>query len=173
MRLLFAAASLAALAFAQPAVAQSVSLAPVSFTPEFQARVDRDIGADQGDVLRARVERAIGAALERRGASVTTGAPIMIEVDIVGATPNRITMQRLRRDYTLDAGPSVQLGGAELHAVLHGAGGRTLREVNYRRYDYDFTDILGPPGMWTSADRTIAQFAERVADAYVAQAGAR
>ncbi|MBS0386667.1 MAG: hypothetical protein JSS00_15100 [Proteobacteria bacterium] len=173
MRFVLAAASLAALAFAQTASAQSVTLAPVSFAPEFQARVDNDIGADQGDVLRARVQRAIGAALARRGASVVAGAPVTIEVDVVNAVPNRVTVQQLRSRYTLDAGPTVQLGGADLHAVLRGSNGTTLAEVVYRRYDYDFTDIVGPPAMWTSADRTIARFAERVADAYVAQTGAR
>jgi hypothetical protein len=173
MRLVLAAASLAALAFAQTASAQNVSLAPVSFTPEFQTKVDRDIGADQAAVLRARVESAIAASLQRRGASVSAGAPVTIEVDVVNAVPNRVTMQQLRRDFALDPQRSVRLGGAELHAAVRGANGQTLQEVDYRRYDHDFTDLLGPPAMWTSADRTIGQFAERVADAYVAQTGAR
>jgi hypothetical protein len=173
MRFVLAAASLAALAFAPWASAQEVSLAPISFAPEFQAKVDHDIGAEQAAILRSRVESAIGAALERRGANVASGAPVTIEVDVVDAVPNRVTMQRLRRDPTIDPLRSVQLGGAELHAVLHDASGRSLQEVSYRRYDHDFRDLLGPPAMWTSANYTISQFAERVADAYVAQTSAR
>jgi hypothetical protein len=173
MRLVFAAASLAALAFAQTAAAQNVTLTAVSFAPEFQTKVDREIGADQGAVLAARVESAIGAALARRGASVSAGAPVTIEADVVNAAPNRVTVAGLRSNYLLDPGRTVQLGGAELHAVLRSSNGATLAEVVYSYYDHDFTDLVGPPAMWTSAGRSISQFAERVADAYVAQTGAR
>ena len=173
MRLVFAAVSLAALAFAQTAQAQSVSLTPVSFAPEFQVRIDNEIGADQGAILRARVENAISAALTRRGASISAGAPVTIEVDVVNATPNRVTVAGLRSNYLLDPGRTVQLGGAELHAVLRSSDRAALAEVVYSYYDHDFTDLVGPPAMWTSAGRSISQFAERVADAYVAQTGAR
>jgi hypothetical protein len=172
MRLAFITASLAALAFAQTASADPVALAPVSFAPSFQATVDRDIGADQADVLRARVTSAISGALARRGATVSADAPVTIEVDVVNAVPNRVSVQRLRANYLLDPGRSVQLGGAELHAVLRASGGATLSEVVYSRYDDNFAELVGPPAMWTSAGRTINQFAERVADAYVAQTAA-
>ena len=172
MRLAFITASLAALAFAQTAAAGPVAIAPVSFAPSFQATVDNDIGSSQADVLRTRVSTAISDALARRGVIASADAPVTIEVDIVNAVPNRVTMQRLRTNYMLDPGRTVQLGGAELHAVLRGAGGATLSEVVYSRYDHDFTDLVGPPAMWTSAGNTINQFAERVADAYVAQTAA-
>ena len=45
-------------------------------------------------------------------------------------------------------------GGAELHAVLRSSGGATLAEVVYSYYDHDFTDLVGPPAMWTSAGRS-------------------
>ena len=172
MRLAFITASLAALAFAQTAAAGPVAIAPVSFAPSFQATVDNDIGSSQADVLRTRVSNAISDALARRGVIASADAPVTIEVDIVNAVPNRVTMQRLRTNYMLDPGRTVQLGGAELHAVLRGAGGTTLSEVVYSHYDHDFTDLVGPPAMWTSAGNTINQFAERVADAYVAQTAA-
>jgi hypothetical protein len=172
MRFTFITASLAALAFAQTASAGPVAIAPVSFAPAFQATVDSDIGTDQADVLRARVLRAITDALARRGVAVSADAPVTIEVDVVNATPNRVPVQRLRTDYLLDPGRSVQLGGAELHAVLRASGGATLSEVVYSRYDDNFAELVGPPAMWTSAGNTINQFAERVADAYVAQTAA-
>src|SRR6185295_11840424 len=99
-------------------------------------------------------------------ATVSADAPVTIEVDVVDAVPNRVPIGRLRSNYLLDPGRSVQLGGAELHAVLR-SGGATLSEVVYRRYDDNFAELVGPPAMWTSAGRTINTFAERVADAYV------
>jgi hypothetical protein len=169
MRLAFVTASLAALAFAHSASAGPVAVAPVSFAPSFQATVDSDIGSSQADALRARVSQAIANALARRGATVSADAPVTIEVDVVNAVPNRVPVQSLRANYLLDPGRTVQLGGAELHAVLRSSGGATLSEVVYSHYDHDFTDLVGPPAMWTSAGNTINQFAERVADAYVAQ----
>lgn len=172
MRLAFITASLAALAFAQTASAGPVAIAPVSFSPSFQATVDNDIGASQAEALRTRVSAAISDALARRGVANLDGAPVTIEVDVVNAVPNRVPIGRLRSNYMLDPGRSVQLGGAELHAVLRGAGGATLSEVVYSRYDDNFAELVGPPAMWTSAGRTINTFAERVADAYVAQTAA-
>ncbi|MBI3437956.1 MAG: hypothetical protein HY054_04780 [Proteobacteria bacterium] len=172
MRLAFVAAGLAALAFAQAASAGQVAIAPVAFAPAFQATVERDIGSSQGDVLRNRVSAAIGDALARRGVVASSDAPVTIEADIVNAVPNRVPIQRLRSHYMLDPGRSVQLGGAELHAVLRASNGAVLSEVVYSRYDERFADLLGPPAMWTSATHTINQFAERVADAYVAQTAA-
>ena len=173
MRLAYAVIGLAAFGLARTASGDEISVARVSFAPTFQGAIDNDIGAGQGDALRARVERAIGAALVRRGATMSANAPTTISVEIVDAVPNRVTIQHLRKNYLLDPGATVQLGGAELHAVLRSAGGQTLAEVEYSRYDREFADLVGPPAMWTSADRTIAQFAERVADAYVAQNSAR
>jgi len=172
MRLASITASLAALAFAQTASAGPVAIAPVSFAPSFQATIDSDIGADQAEVLRARVSRAITDALARRGVVASADAPVTIVADVVNAVPNRVPIGRLRTNYLLDPGRSVQLGGAELHAVLRGSGGATLSEVVYSHYDHDFADLVGPPTMWTSAGNTINQFAERVADAYVAQTAA-
>ena len=173
MRLAYAAATIVALAFAQSASAGEVTLTPVSFTPRFEATVDRDLGSIEADALRATVMRDVSAALARRGATVSENAPVTIDIAIVDADPNLVTIRHLRSHPLLDAGRTVALGGAELHAVLRSSDGAALREVNYRHYDTAFTDLAGAPATWTSANRTIATFAERVADAYVAETGAR
>ena len=143
---------------------------PEGNPPAFQATVDNDIGAAQGEALKASVARAVSAALTRRG---TAASGVSIAIEVVDAVPNRASVQHLRANYLLDPGRTVQLGGGEFHALLRSPSGQTLAEVSYSHYDHAFADIVGPPSMWTSANRAAQQFAERVADAYVAQDSAR
>jgi hypothetical protein len=173
MRFTSALFAASALAFAQAAWAGPVTLAPISFSPEFQEQLDEELGAREGDVLRAAVEQAIAQALERRGATLGEAAPVSIEVSIVDADPNRPTMQQLADQPGLDAARSVSIGGAELHAVLRGADGQVLSEVTHRRYNHSLQDLTGAATTWTEARRAIRRFADKVADAYVAHASAR
>lgn len=154
-----------ALAFASAASAQQVSLAPVSFSPEFQEALDDELGAREGDVLRAAVTDAVQDALARRGVSVGGGG-IVVEIAIIDADPNRPTMQQLIDEPSLDANGSISIGGAELRAVLR-ENGAVVREVTHRRYNHSLADLVGPAATWTEARRAINQFAEKVADAYV------
>jgi len=78
-------------------------------------------------------------------------------------------MQQLTGRPGLDAFRSISVGGAELRAVLRGAGGQVVAEVEHRRYTNSLRDLVGEPTTWTDARRSIGQFAEKVADAYVAQ----
>lgn len=170
MRTLFAFTALAALAFAGAAAADPVTIAPVSFSNEFQQELDRSIGAREGEILRNAVVDSVGRALERRGAALDQTGGVSIEITIVDADPNRPTMQQLRYDPTLDPMRSVSLGGAELVAVIRGGDGRVLSEVRHRRYNHSLEDLVGPPTTWTEARRAISQFATKVADAYAANA---
>lgn len=160
MRIRYLLASTAVLAIAAPAWAQST---PVSFSPEFQTALDEDYGVREGDVLRTAVADAVSRELERRGISATNAN---IEVTIVDAEPNRPTMQQMFDRPGLDF-RSISIGGAELRAVVHGAGGATT-EVTHRRYNHSLSDVVGPAATWTEARRAIRQFAVKVADAYVA-----
>lgn len=166
---LLSAAALAAVFVASTASAQPVTIAPVSYSPEFQAALEEDLGQREGAYLSTAVERAVSTALTRRGASVGTDAPIVIEATIVDADPNRPTFEQLSDNPGLDAIRSVSIGGAELHAVLRGADGRVLTEVNHRRYNHSIDDLFGAPTTWTAARQAIRQFANKVADAYVEQ----
>ena len=108
--------------------------------------------------------------LAERGATLSEGAPVTVEISIIDAAPNRPTMEQLVDTPGLDAINSVSIGGAELRAVLRSADGRTLSEVTHRRYNYNLADVSGAATTWTEARRAIRQFANKVADAYVANA---
>jgi hypothetical protein len=164
MRITFALAGIAALAFAQTAAAAPV-IGPVSFSPEFQAALDDDFGAREGVILQQFVSEAVGGALARHGVSDN----VTVEISIVDADPNRPTMQQLSDQPDLDAIRSISIGGAELHAVLRGADGQVVGEVSHRRYDMTLEDVFAAT-TWGSARQAIRQFAEKVADAYVANA---
>lgn len=168
MRLRFLLASVAFAAFAPAALAGPVSLAPVSFSPEFQTSLDEDIGVSEGEVLREAVTEAVSRALARRGANLGPGG-IVVEISILDADPNRPTMRQLSDEPSLDYGRSLSIGGARLSAVLRGADGAVISEVNHRRYNTDINDAASFSfATWSEARRAIRQFAEKVADAYAA-----
>lgn len=171
MRLVPAFVGLAALAIASSAAAAPVTLSPISFSPEFQVALDEDLGAREGEYLRTAVTEAVSDALARRGASIGAGADISIEIAIVDADPNRPTMRQTQGRPGLDPLRSVSTGGAELRAVLRNASGQVVGEVDHRRYDETLEDVFVPPSTWTSAERSIRQFARKVADAYVEAIG--
>jgi hypothetical protein len=162
MRIRFLLAGAAVLAFAAPAWAQST---PVSFSPEFQTALDEELGAREGEVLRAAVSEAIARELSSRGVAADSAS---VEVTIVDADPNRPTMQQLVDEPSLDFS-SISIGGAELRAVVRGANGGTT-EVSHRRYNHSLGDLAGAATTWTEARRAIRQFAVKVADAYIATA---
>jgi len=167
MRIVPIFCGLAALAFAHTAAAAPVTLAPVSFSPEFQVIVDEELGAREGEYLSRAVTTAVSRALDRRGASLGQGGDVTIEISILDADPNRPTMQELSHNPGLDFMRSYSIGGAELQAVLRGADGQVIRQVEHRRYNHSINDFLGPPSTWSEAERAIQQFARKVADAYV------
>jgi len=168
MRIAPALLGVAALALASAASAQT--LEPVSYSPQFQTALEDDIGLREGEYLRDNVTRAIERAIARRNAPASG---VRIEVVIEDAQPNRFTMQQLRGRPDVDFMRSVSVGGAELRAVLRGPDGAVLGEVEHRRYTNSLRDLFFEPATWTDANRTIRQFAEKVADAYVAQSSAR
>jgi hypothetical protein len=170
MRLIPAFAGLAALAFAQSAAA--VTVAPVSFSPEFEAELNEELGVREGDVLREDVESAVAAALARRGIAAGNGGGT-IEVVIVDADPNRPTWQQLNDEPSLDYIRSFSIGGAELRGVIRSADGAVLTEVEHSHYNHSIAELNGmPPAYtWYEARRSIRRFAEKVADAYVAHSG--
>lgn len=168
MRFAPALLGLAALVSATAASAQT--LEPVAYSPAFQSELEEDLGTREGEYLSANVTRAIEQALARRNVAP---APIRIEVVIEDAQPNRFTIHQLRTRPGVDSMRSVSVGGAELRAVLRDSNGAVLAEVEHRRYTNSLRDLFMEPLTWTDANRTIRQFAEKVADAYVAQTSAR
>jgi len=160
--------SAAALAFAASANAQT--LEQISYSPEFQTELQDDLGPREGEYLQENITRAIERAIARRNVAATG---VRIEVVIEDAQPNRFTMQQLRSRPGVDPLRSVSVGGADLRAVLRRPDGTVLTEVEHSRYTTSLRDLFFEPLTWTDANRTIRQFAEKVADAYVAQSSAR
>jgi hypothetical protein len=168
MRLVPALCGLAALAFSTAAIAAPVSVAPVSFSPEFQTEVDEDLGTREGEYLRRIVTRAVERALVREGASLSGSAGVSVDVVIVDADPNRPTLQQISNEPGLSQGMSVSIGGAELRATLRDGEGNVISEVRHRRYNRNITDGNIGTSTWAEAHRSINQFAAKVADAYTA-----
>jgi Protein of unknown function (DUF3313) len=167
---LLAAVSAAALCGAN-AFAAPVTLAPVSFSPEFQESLSEDLGAREGEYLRRDVLEEVSEALTRRGATIGAGSGLSLEISIVDADPNRPTMAQLSDRPGLDMHRSLSIGGAELRGVLRDAQGEVVQEITHRRYNHSIDDVsMFSPTTWSEAQRSIRQFAEKVADAYVAAA---
>jgi len=164
MRWTAALFGLAAMSLAGTASASPMTLSPIAFSPEFQVELDEEIGQREGEYLRRRVNDAVLDALARRG--VDEADNVAIEISIVDAAPNRPTLQQTRDTPGLDPFRSISIGGAELRAVLRSNDGRILAEVEHSRYDHSLGDIIGPPSTWASAERSIRQFARKVAEAY-------
>ncbi len=168
---LFGCAAFAmALAFAQPASAAPVKLAPIAVSAELQTALDDELGAREGETLRRAVTTSVTAALVRHGATIADGAPLVVEITIVDADPNRPTFEQLSARPGLDMARSISIGGAELHAILRGADGQPISEVDHRRYSHSLIELTGGENTWTDARQAIRQFAEKVADAYAASA---
>lgn len=168
MRVLSLLAGVAAIAFATQAAAEPVAVAPISYSPEFQEQLDDELGVREGVYLSEQVTRAVARELAERGATMSESAPVTIEISIVDADPNRPTFQQLTDQPSLDGFRSVSIGGAELRAVLRGADGSVVSEVSHRRYNHSLADLSGAATTWTEARVAIRQFADKVADAYVA-----
>lgn len=168
MRMLGTMAAIAAIALAQTAAAATVTLAPVSFSPEFQEMLEEELGVREGDYLQHRVESAVTRALLRAGAQVGPGGDVTVEVSIISADPNRPTLQQLSDRPGLDMIRSFSVGGAELRAVIRRASGETA-EVRHRYYSPSLAYVGLPAGQWTDANRAINSFAGKVARAYQAQ----
>lgn len=164
MRLIPALSAIAALAFATAAAAQPVTASQISFSPEFQTNVEEELGTREGEYLRASVADAVNAALIRHGVR-NAGA---IDISILDADPNKPTMQQIADTPGLDYFYSSSLGSAELHATLRDANGAVIGEVSHRERDYDIDQYLGAASTWTTARHAINRFAEKIADAYVA-----
>src|SRR5262245_52587561 len=129
MRVVASLAALAALAFAQAAAAATVTIAPVTFAPEFLPKLEEKLGTSEGTYLQRAVTDIVGDALSRAGAQVGPGGNVTVEVIVNDAAPTRPTALQLTQP-GLDYGRSISTGGADLHAVLRGADGHVITEVD-------------------------------------------
>jgi hypothetical protein len=151
------------------AFAQEPSMSRVSYSPEFQTQLEDEYGLREGEYLTRAINEAVASAIAARG--VTANSGVSIDVTIVDADPNRPTFEQISAQPGLDPIRSISVGGAELRAVLRGADGAVISEVTHRRYNQSIEDVaFGAQTTWGEARRAIRQFADKVADAYVAAA---
>jgi hypothetical protein len=154
----------AALVAAPAAMAQSATLAPVTFTPEFQKTLEEDYGVKEGETLAAEVRQQLERALKRQGGGLSETAPLKISVTIEDAKPNKPTFKQLGDKTGLSYALSFGIGGASLKATILDASGKPLRDVAYSWYSFDIRDAQ-ISSTWSDADRVIRRFSTEVAEA--------
>lgn len=159
---LLAAAAFALLA--TPAAADPVVIAPASFSPTFQEKLDEDIGVREAGVLQRAVHAALARNLAHAGATPAQNAAVTVETTIVDARNNRPTFEQLGHRPGLSYIGSISTGGAELTGVIRDADGRELRRVTHRWYEPQLS--WASPSQWGDARRAIDGFARKVARAY-------
>lgn len=162
-RFAFAIAAAAAL-IALPAAAEPVTLAPASFSPAFQEKLEEDLGVREAAVLQRAVNIALTRAFRAEGADVAASAPVTIETIIEDARESRPTFQQLVDEPGLSYAGSRSTGGADMTGVIRSADGRELARVEHRYYESQLA--WASPDDWGDARRAINQFARKVAVAY-------
>lgn len=158
---------------ASPAVAQqqigAVTLAPISYSENFQGELAESYGVREGSYLSAFLARTLAREIQKQGDAITASPAMIVEVTIVDAAPNRPTIKQMTDRTGLDL-RSISVGGAELNAVLRSADGFVITEVRHSRYDRSISELTSGTSTWSAAQRAIRQFANKVADAYAANA---
>lgn len=150
-----AATALATLALALPASALTVD---AKVSPEFQKKLDDDIGAREAATLTEAVTRKVTDVFTARGIQADR-----VEVTIEDARPNRPTFEQVSNKPGLDSIRSISIGGAKVSGVAYDASGREIGRLNYNWYENDLSNVLGN-ATWTDARTTFARFANRFAD---------
>lgn len=150
-----AATALASLAMALPASALTVD---AKVSPEFQKKLDDDIGAREAATLTEAVTRKVTDVFTARGIQADR-----VVVTIEDARPNRPTFQQASDKPGLDVMRSISIGGAEVSGIAYDASGKEIGRLNYDWYENDLSNVIGS-ATWTDARTTFARFANRFAD---------
>ena len=152
---ILAATALASLAMALPASALTVD---AKVSPEFQKKLDDDIGAREAATLTEAVTRKVTDVFTARGIQADR-----VVVTIEDARPNRPTFQQASDKPGLDVMRSISIGGAKVSGVAFDASGKEIGRLDYNWYENDLSNVIGS-ATWTDARTTFARFANRFAD---------
>jgi hypothetical protein len=159
-----AALLLSAAFFAAPALAAPVVIAPASFSPEFQEKLDDELGVREAGVIQRMVDSALTRALSREGADAAESGGMTIETVVEDARASRPTFQQLIDTPGLSYADSIALGGARITGVLRGANGAEVARVEHRWYES--TLETSAIDQWGDARRSINIYSRKVARAY-------
>ena len=150
-----AATALATLALTLPASALTVE---AKVSPEFQKKLDDDIGAREARPLTEALTKKVTEVFASRGIQADK-----VVVTIEDARPNRPTFEQVSNKPGLDPMRSISVGGAEVTGIAYDASGKEIGQLNYDWYEYDLGNVIGS-ATWTDARTTFARFANRFAD---------
>ena len=150
-----AASALAGILLAAPALAVTVE---TKMSPEFQEKLEDDIGVREAKVLSDVLTRKITSIFADRGVIADK-----VVVTIEDARPNKPTMEQVSNKPGLDPINSVSIGGAKLSGIAYDAAGAEIGRFDYRWYETDISNVIAV-STWTDARSTFDKFARRFAD---------
>jgi hypothetical protein len=150
-----AASALAGILLAAPALAVTVE---TKMSPEFQEKLEDDIGVREAKVLSDVLTRKITSIFADRGVTADK-----VVVTIEDARPNKPTMEQISNKPGLDPINSVSIGGAKLSGIAYDAAGAEIGRFDYRWYETDISNVIAV-STWTDARSTFDKFARRFAD---------
>lgn len=150
-----AASALASLLLAAPALAVTVE---TKISPEFQEKLEDDIGVREARVLSDALARKITTIFADRGITADR-----VVVTIEDARPNKPTMEQVSNKPGLDSMRSLSIGGAKLSGIAYDASGAEIGRFDYRWYESDLRNAVGST-TWSDARSTFDKFARRFAD---------
>lgn len=165
-------AFLATLCLAAPAMAQrfdehyagsaprSVSLGQITIGEELDEKTE-EYGARDVERLIEEVREDMTRELRNAGVFDQNSA-YRIHIVLEDARPNSPTIEQLSDSPGLSS-QSFSIGGAELSAQIVSANGEVVAEYHYDWESRDITDAQTKT-TWYDARRTIARFADRVAE---------
>jgi hypothetical protein len=142
---------------AQAAPIGPVSEISISIGPELRDKADT-YGEREFGYLARDLRRSVEASLGRAGALAETGGG-RLELTIVGAIPNRPTLEQLSDKPGLSM-LSYGVGGAEVEGAYIAPDG-TSTPLHYRWYDNDIRWAWSS-STWSDAERAFDRFAVRL-----------
>jgi hypothetical protein len=151
--------------------ATAVAIAPVTISAPLQKALHDQYGESEAAVLQSAVAERLERSLQSAGASVSDSANQRIEVSIDDAKPSHPTRFQTQKNPSLDPVRSRSLGGARLHAVLKGAEGKVLDQVEYHDYAMSFQEASPSGDAWGDARVAIERFIAQVVKSWREHAG--
>ena len=126
----------------------------VTYSPEFQEKLQEDYGLREGEYLAGHIEDDLMREFKAAGLEVDH-----VDVTIVKAVPNKPTFKQLGDKPGLDYGASIGIGGMKLTATAYDADGGKMGELTY---DWFETDIRNA-GLttWYDAKKASDRFARK------------
>ncbi len=149
-----AISALAGLLLAAPAFAVTVE---AKTSPEFQAKLKKDIGVREEKILTDALTKRITKIFNERGIKAER-----VVVTIEDAKPNHPTWEQTSNKPGLDPMRSVSVGGAHVTGIAYDASGKEIGRYDYDWYESDLSNVI-PAATWSDAQTTFDRFARRFA----------